>query len=53
MATSRASTLAMIDSSFFNPSTQPSPIQLMEVEETSWANEEEDCNFNKDQLREK
>jgi hypothetical protein len=53
MATSRALASLMVDSSATEPSTKPSPTQHKEVEEISRANEEEDCNFNKDQLREK
>jgi hypothetical protein len=45
--------IAMVDSSAFEPSTKPSSTQHMEVEEISGANEEEHCNFSKDQLREK
>jgi hypothetical protein len=53
MATSRALASAMVDSSTSEPSIEPSVIQHMKVEEISRANEEEDCNFNEDQLREK
>jgi hypothetical protein len=42
-----------VDSSSSEPSTEPSPTQHMEVDEISGTNEEDDCNFNEDQLKEK
>ena len=53
MGTSRAMAFAKVDSSTLEPSLEPSPTQHMAVEEIFGAIEEEDCNFNKDQLRKK